>query len=117
MNNEAQIKSRVENWAKAAQEHDWTGILAWHHEDIVMYDVPPPFKSVGIGAYKKTWENFLGGLEKGAHAFLIMELHITAGEEVAFCFAPMRCVYHDGEDKRIELDFRLTIGFKKIGGE
>jgi ketosteroid isomerase-like protein len=45
------------------------------------------------------------------------DLHITAGEDVAFCFAPMKCVYHDGKGQRIELDFRLTIGLKKIDAE
>jgi ketosteroid isomerase-like protein len=71
---------------------------------------------VGIDAYQKTWENFLYALEKGTHAFQVIDLHVFAGTDVAFCHSPMRCVYHDGKG-RVELDFRLTIGFKKMDGE
>lgn len=118
MTNENKIRERVQSWAKAAQERDWAGILAWHHKDIVMYDVPPPFQSIGIDAYRITWELFFSCLERGARSFQVGDLHITAGEDVAFCFSPMKCVYHDGKLQRtVELDFRLTIGFKKIEGE
>ena len=117
MINEQQIHQRVTNWARAVQEKDWEGILAWHHKDIVMFDVPPPFQSVGIDAYRNTWKDFLYALENGSHSFVVVDLQVIAGEDVAFCFSPMKCVYHDGKEQRIELDFRLTIGFKKIDGE
>jgi len=117
MNNEEQIRNRVESWAKAAWERNWEGVAAWHHPDIVMYDVPLPFQSVGMDAYRKTWELFWRGLEKGPQAFQVVSLHITAGEDVAFCYAPMRCIYFDKANQRTELDFRLTIGFRKIEGE
>jgi uncharacterized protein (TIGR02246 family) len=117
MNNESVIKHRVENWIKAIGEKDWDGILAWHHPDIVMYDVPPPFQSAGIEAYRDTWVQFLPLLENGAHAFRVVEWHVFAGDDVAFCHSKMKCVYTDKRQGRIELDFRLTIGFKKIDGE
>ena len=117
MTNEQQIHQRVTNWARAVQEKNWEGILAGHHADIVMYDVPPPFQSVGIDAYRNTWKDFLYALENGSHSFVLVDLHVIAGEDVAFCFSPMKCVYHDGKGQRIELDFRLTLGFKKIDGE
>src|ERR1700760_1500498 len=118
MNNEQQIGTRVETWIKGIQEKNWDSILAWHHKDIVMFDVPPPFQSIGIDAYRKTWEEFLPALEKGAQSFQLKSLTIVAAEDVAFCYSPMKCIYHDSKLQRIvELDFRLTIGFKKIDGE
>jgi|SRR6185437_6222516 len=117
MTNEMQIRNRVEAWIRSIQEHDIKGILAWHHPHIAMYDVPPPFQSNGLDAYRKTWEEFLPALEKGAHAFQLMDLQITAGEDVAIAYSPMKCVYQDKATGRTELDFRLTIGFKKIDGE
>lgn len=117
MTNEIIIQQRVENWVKAIGEKNWDGIMAWHHRDIVMYDVPPPFQSVGADAYRKTWEDFLYALESGPHSFQLIDLRIFAGEDVAFCHSPMKCVYRDKRQQRIELDFRLTIGFKKIDGE
>ncbi|GGA81676.1 nuclear transport factor 2 family protein [Puia dinghuensis] len=67
--------------------------------------------------FLKTWELFFSCLEKSDKSFQIVDLQITAGEEVAFCYASMRCIYSDNGHDRIELDFRLTIGFKKIEGE
>ena len=111
-----EIGTLVEKWAQAVQEKDWDGIMAWHHNDIVMYDVPPPFQSIGVDAYRKTWEDFLPSLVEGAHSFQVLDLYITAGNDVAFCHSPMKCIYHDKREGKIELDFRLTIGFKKIDG-
>ncbi|TLY06804.1 MAG: hypothetical protein E6K85_10215, partial [Thaumarchaeota archaeon] len=55
---ENQIRSLVEEWARAVREKDIEGILAYHTDDIVMFDVPPPFQSNGIAAYRKTWDTF-----------------------------------------------------------
>jgi len=116
MNNEEQIKALVENWAGAVRDKDLNGIMAWHHQDIVMYDVPPPFKSVGLEAYKKTWDLFYS-CEQGENSFQIADIHVIAGEEVAFCYTDMTCAYFDIDKRWIDLDFRLTIGFKKIDGK
>ena len=116
MNNETLIRNLVENWAKAVREKDMDGIMAYHHKNIVMFDVPPPFQSTGIEAYRKTWDLFYS-CEQDTDSFQIVELHITAGEEVAFCYASMKCNYLDSTGKWIALDFRLTIGFQKIDGQ
>ncbi len=115
MNNETQIKTLIENWAKAVRNHDIDAILAYHSNDIVMYDVPEPFQSVGIEAYRKTWDLFFAFTKLGV--FDIQELKIVADENVAFCFSTMKC-----SDKRdtvdfVELPFRLTIGLRKINNQ
>ncbi len=112
-NNEIQIRQLVENWAAAVCNHDINGILANHSADMVMYDVPGPFQSVGIDAYRDTWNIFFKYTRSGV--FDILDLHITAGEDVAFCFAKMRCDDNSNSADYTPLDFRLTIGFKKVG--
>jgi ketosteroid isomerase-like protein len=57
---ESQIKAVIEAWALAVREHDLTGILAHHEQDIVMFDVPQPLQSRGIEEYRKTWDLFSG---------------------------------------------------------
>src|SRR3981081_3081526 len=76
MNNETQIKNRVDNFVKAVQEKNWDGVLAWHHPDIVMFDVPPPFQSIGFEAYRKTWEHFFHAAERGERSFQLVDLHV-----------------------------------------
>src|SRR4051812_26101854 len=87
---EDQIKTVIEAWAAAVRRHDLAGILAHHEPDIVMFDVPPPLQSRGMDEYKKTWDLFFK-YHKPSQAFDIEELEITAGEDVAFAVAIMRC--------------------------
>jgi ketosteroid isomerase-like protein len=54
-----QIRELIENWAKAVRNRNPSGILAVHSEDFVMCDVPEPFQSIGLDAYRHTWENFI----------------------------------------------------------
>jgi ketosteroid isomerase-like protein len=52
---EQQIRSLIENWAEAVHGGDMTGVLADHSDDIVMFDVPPPYEGVrGIDALRLT---------------------------------------------------------------
>ena len=113
--NEKQIKELIENWALAVRNRDIAAILAHHSEDMVMYDVPPPFQSNGIAAYRESWNTFFAFTKRGV--FDILELHITAGDEVAFCFAKMKCEDKSGSNDYLPLEFRLTIGLKKINGQ
>jgi ketosteroid isomerase-like protein len=110
--NEIQIKQLIENWAKAVRDRDLQKILAYHSDDIVMYDVPKPFQSVGIDAYRKTWDIFFKYTKPGI--FDIQELSVFADSNIAFCFATMKCADKSSSSDYIELDFRLTIGLKKI---
>ena len=110
-----QIKVLIEAWADAVRRHDLSGILAHHDQDIVMFDVPPPLQSRGLDEYKKTWDLFFG-YHKPSQAFDIEELAITAGEDVAFAVAVMRCGPGSGPPEG-EFLFRLTIGLRKVDDE
>ena len=87
---ESQIKAIIEAWADAVRRHDLSGIFAHHEQDIVMFDVPPPLQSRGMDEYKKTWDLFFRYHEP-SQAFDIEQIAITAGEDVAFAVAIMRC--------------------------
>ena len=113
--NEEQIKQLVERWAEAVRNKDMEGILAQHSADMVMYDVPKPFKSVGIDAYRKTWDTFYRFTKLGV--FDIQTLDIVAGDDVAFCYAEMKCADNSDGKGFAELDFRLTVGLRKVDGE
>lgn len=55
---EAAVRSVIEAWAGAVRRRDRPGILQGHSPGLVMFDVPPPFKSIGLEAYRKTWDLF-----------------------------------------------------------
>jgi uncharacterized protein (TIGR02246 family) len=112
---EMDIQALIERWAKAVREEDRAGIRADHDSEMLMFDVPPPFLSRGLDAYMATWETFFSRAEKPV-AFDFHDVEITAGKDVAFATATGQCVDVDPKGKREELEFRLTMCFRKIGG-
>jgi ketosteroid isomerase-like protein len=115
---ETRIKSLLESWADAVRRHDVPAILAHHAPDIVMFDLPPPLQCKGIAAYEQTWELMFRYHKLGA-AFDIEELSVTAGRDVAFAVAIMRCG-PDSSSNPADKDgflFRLTVGLRKVDGD
>ncbi|HEV2502601.1 MAG TPA: nuclear transport factor 2 family protein [Mesorhizobium sp.] len=112
--NEAQIRQQIEAWAAAVRRKDMAAILRDHADDFVMFDVPPPLSCTGLEAYRATWPLFFEA-SPTPPVFDIRELDITAGSDVAFAVALMRCVVIEN-GQASDLDFRLTIGLRKIGG-
>src|SRR5687767_9650560 len=88
---EEQIRHLIARWAEAVHAGDLAGVLADHADEIVMFDVPPPDDGVrGIEAYRETWPPFFEWQARGA-SFEIVSLEVTAGEDVAFAHALLRC--------------------------
>jgi uncharacterized protein (TIGR02246 family) len=113
---ETQIRTLVERWAQAVHEGNLEGVLADHADDIVMFDVPPPEDGVrGINAYRDTWPPFFMWQRQGA-VFEIVSLDITAGDDVAFAHALLRC----GTQEELATDpdnrLRLTLGLRQEQG-
>jgi ketosteroid isomerase-like protein len=116
MTDEQQIRDLIEHWAVAVHGGDLPAVLADHAAGIVMFDVPPPEQGVrGIDAYRDTWPGFFAWQAAGA-VFEIESLEVTAGADVAFAFALLRCgtpaQFARAPDQRL----RLTIGLTKAGG-
>jgi uncharacterized protein (TIGR02246 family) len=112
---ESAIRALIESWAAAVQAGDLDGALADHSEDIQMFDVPPPNEVRGIEAYRRTWAPFFEWLNQGA-AFEIDSLDVTAGADVAFATALLRCGTDEGLRKDPVTRLRLTVGLRKEGG-
>jgi uncharacterized protein (TIGR02246 family) len=110
---ETQIRSLIESWARAVRAKDIEGVLAHHADDIVMFDVPPPVVVEGIQAYRETWPTFFKWQRDAQDSFDIMALDITAGNDVAFATAVLRCGSRAALEKDDTPRLRLTIGLRK----
>jgi len=111
--NEEQIRTMIERWAEAAHVGDLNTVLAGHADDIVMFDVPPPHQGVrGLDAYRETWPPFFRWQAEGA-SFEIESLDITAGDDVAFAYALLRCGSEDDFADNPDNRLRLTVGLRK----
>lgn len=106
---EIRIKALLEAWPDAVRRHDIPAILAHREPDIVMFDLPPPLQCKGIEAYERTWD-LLFRYHKPGTAFDIQELTVTAGQDVAFAVAIMRC----GPDSSSNPAGRFPVGPRKV---
>jgi uncharacterized protein (TIGR02246 family) len=115
-NDEQQIRDLVTRWAAAVHGGDLEGVLAEHAQDIVMFDVPPPHDGVrGLDAYRETWPGFFEWQAQGA-SFDVVSLEVTAGEDVAYAHALLRCGMPQDLADRPEVRLRLTLGLRKEAG-
>ncbi|MET7684835.1 SgcJ/EcaC family oxidoreductase [Streptomyces sp. NPDC005423] len=110
-----QIRTLITRWAEAVHRGDLDGVLAHHAEDLVMYDVPPPHEGIhGLAAYAASWPPFFAWQAQGAR-FDIDSLDVTAGADVAYAHALLRCGTPDEYAACPTLRLRLTFGLRKEG--
>ena len=113
---EEQIRTLIENWADAVHAGDMSAVLADHSDDIVMFDVPPPYDGIrGIDAYREMWPPFFEWQARGA-SFEIVSLDVTAGDDVAYAHALLRCGTAQELAEQPANRLRLTLGLRKERG-
>jgi uncharacterized protein (TIGR02246 family) len=111
-----EIRSLIERWAEAVHRGDLDAVLADHSEDIVMFDVPPPYDGVhGIDAYRETWPPFFEWQARGA-SFEIVSLDVIAGDDVAYAHALLRCGMPEELAANPANRLRLTVGLRREDG-
>ena len=116
MTDEAAIRDLITRWAEAVHAEDLQTVLAEHDPDIVMFDVPPPYEGVrGIEAYRDSWPPFFEWQRQGA-LFEIVELDVTAGNDVEFAHALLRCGMPAELEANPDNRLRVTVGLRKREG-
>ncbi len=116
VNDEAEIRTLIERWAEAVRAADLDGVVADHTDDMVMFDVPPPSPLRGIGAYRESWLPFYKWQREHDGVFEIISMDVTAGTEVAFAHALLRCGSRNASPSDPDSYLRLTIGLRKSAG-
>jgi uncharacterized protein (TIGR02246 family) len=109
---EVHIRALIERWADAVRRQDIAAIVADHAADVLMFDVPPPNELKGIAAYRDSWAPFFAHFEHGG-TFAIERLEVTAGNDVAFATALLRCGTQEELDADPTTRLRLTVGLLK----
>lgn len=109
------VRDVIDTWAQAIRNKDYDGILSRHAPDVVMFDVPPPLHVRGLDAYRRSWDLFFAWADDPV-VFEVTQMDVTAGEDVAFAAALIRCSGTETTGEKSELDCRLTIGLRKIDG-
>lgn len=117
MSAEAEIRTLITRWVDGIRGCDLEAVTAAHSDDVVMFDVPPPYDGVrGAQAYRESWPPFFEFIRSGAD-FELLELHVEAGEDVAFAYGLLKCAgakeFEDNPDNRL----RLSMGLRRVGDQ
>lgn len=113
---EQEVRHLIEAWMDAIRNRDLDAVLAQHADDIVMFDVPPPQVGIrGQAQYAAAWPAFFELIAAGA-VFEIAELDVTAGTDVAYAFALVRCGSPDELREFPDKRLRLSLGLVKRAG-
>ena len=109
---ERDVEELIRDWVDAVRGGDLDTLLDRHARDIVMFDVPPPEQGVrGIDAYRETWPPFFEWVRSGT--FELESLSVTAGADVAYAWALLRCGQPADFAARPDSRLRLTVGLRR----
>lgn len=109
------IRELLAQWAAATREDRKDDVLAGHAADVLIYDVLAPLRYEGAEAYRKSWEEWQPETQ-GDGLFELEDLAITAGADVAFASALIRCGGTAANGRTFEDLVRATFCFTKREG-
>ena len=115
---EAEIRALYDQWAKAFKARDLDGIMSIYApgETVVAYDIAPPLQYKGREAYRADYKQFLD-LYEGPLDVEYRDLHIVAGDDVAFIYALERLSGTLKGGQKTDMWLRATSGLRKIDGK
>ena len=107
---EAHVRLTIDAWARAIRAKDVVGVVAHQAPDFVQFDFAPPLRTVGpnpkgMEDWFATWRGPIG--------FEIIDLHVTASDEVAFCYALIHLTGSRSDGSISDVWFRNTLGLRK----
>lgn len=112
---EGLIRSLLEQWATATRQGRLDDILANHLSDVLIFDVLAPLNYEGAEEYRKSWGDWHPDTQ-GEGQFGLEQLSITAGTEIAFAHAFIRCGGTLPDGSSFEDLVRATFCLKLLNG-
>ena len=112
---ERQIRALVDDLAIAIRIKDVDALMGHYAPDVLTFDLLPPLQYSGADAIRKRVSDWFSSFQ-GPIGFAMLNLSITAGDDVAFCHSlnGVRGSRKDGAV--IDMWWRATLGFRKIDG-
>jgi ketosteroid isomerase-like protein len=114
--NEAQIRGRLDEWAKAVRAKDVEGVMSNYGPDILLFDLAPPLQYQGTNTCRGNWAEWFATFE-GSVGYEITELSITSGDDVAFCHSLNRIHGTRTDGEHTDVWVRATLGLAKSDGK
>ncbi len=116
-NDIAQIRALEDKLAAAVEARNVDAIMNTYVSDetLFVFDVIPPRQYVGAKAFRKDWDDFLGGT-KGPLKYIITDVDATADGNIAYGHSIQRILATGTKGDPIDLTTRVTDVYRKIKG-
>jgi ketosteroid isomerase-like protein len=114
-NEEAAIRAVIDNWASAMRAKNADSVVSQYAADSVKFILAPPLQYAKSHPFdNKALQEWFSSFE-GPLEYEYRDLEIIAGSDVAFCHSLNRMVATTITGEKVDLWFRETLGFRKIG--
>lgn len=113
---ETELRSQLEDWARAVRAKDVERIFAHYAPDIVAFDAIAQLQFKDADAYRKHWQTCMT-MCPGPMIFELHELQITASEDLAFVHGLNRCGGTGPDGKEMVGWMRMTTCFRQQHGK
>jgi|SRR5262249_38427936 len=116
INDVVQIKQLEENFVAGVNARDVDRIMSNYinSPDLVVFDLVPPRQYTGWNAYRDDWKEVLGRC-RDAPIMLMTDLRIDAGRYHGYGHNVQHFSCTTTSGTKMDLTFRVTDGYKKIG--
>ncbi|MDZ8136127.1 MAG: nuclear transport factor 2 family protein [Nostoc sp. DedQUE04] len=116
LNDEAQIRTIIEERVKALPNKDINALLSNHAPDILSFDVINPLQYIGVDTVRERVHKWVSSFQ-GSIGYEILDLSITTGETVAFCHYLYRVSGTLTDGGKVEMWVRATVCLREIDGK
>jgi ketosteroid isomerase-like protein len=112
-NDEAQIRTIIDERIKAVHDKDINALLSNHAPDILSFDVINPLQHVGADMVRERAEKWFSSFQSSI-GYEVQDLSITTGETVAFCHYLYRVSGTLIDGGNVEMWVRATVCLGKV---
>jgi len=114
---EAEIRAQVDNWLHAVLAMDIAGIVSHYAPDILAFDAVSQLPLQGVDVYSKHWHACLAMCCPDTMIVERHDVHVAAGDDVAFATARTRCGGTGKNGKAKAEWLRMTAGDRTTHGK
>src|SRR5918998_3641136 len=109
--NENQIRALIEDRVRAIHDKDVEVLVARVAPDVVSFDALPPLQRIGPEAIRARLQEWFGWYE-GPIGYEVRDLHITAGDDIAFAHYLYHVTGRMTNGKTVDMWVRTTMGLQ-----
>lgn len=116
VNDKAAIKNVIDDLIAALCKKDIKRMMSHYANDLVAYDVKPPFQTKGAIAWKHTWEACIDYFP-ASFGIEIRDLYIHVSGDLAISHYLFRLTGTSKDEDAAQTWLRTTTGYKRIQGK